>query len=82
MRMFAPVVKKINAYGISLILGIFAVGLIYNDEKNLLKRTCAMNSAKDAHSEFSTYLNKESFSRFCIGKGDRVAFEQMEIYDD
>ena len=41
-----------------------------------------MNNGKDAHSEFSTYVNKESFRRFCIGKGDRVAFEQSEIYDD
>ena len=82
MRVFACVVKKINAHGISLILGTFAVGLIYNDEKNLLKRTCAMNSGKDAPSEFSTYVNKESFSRFCLGKGNRVAFEQTAIYDD
>ena len=82
MKVLDCVVKEINALGISLILGPFAVGLIYNDEKNLLKRTCAMNSGKDVPSEFSTYVNKESFSRFCIGKDDRVAFEEMEIYDD
>ena len=60
----------------------FAVGLIYNDEKNVLKSTYAMNNGKDEHSEFSNYVNKESFRRFCIGKGDHVAFEQSEIYDD
>ena len=65
-----------------MILGPFVVGLIDNDEKNVLKRTCAMNNGKDAHSEFSNDLNKESFRRFCMGKGDRVAFEQSEIYDD
>ena len=80
--MLTCVGNEITAHGISLILGPFAVGLIYNDEMNLLKRTCAMNSVKDAPSEFSTYLNKESFSRFCLGKGNRVAFEQTEIYDD
>ena len=82
MKLLDCVVKEINAHGISLILGPFAVGLIYNDEKNVLKRTCAMNNGKDAHSEFSNDMNKESFRRFCIGKGDRVAFEQSEIYDD
>ena len=81
MRVFACPVKKVNAQGISFILGLFAVGLIYNDYKNLFKRTCAMNSCKDASSEFSTYVNKESFRRFCFGKGDRVVFEQTEIYD-
>ena len=63
-------------------LGPFAVGLIDNDEKNLLKTTCAMNSSKDVPSEFSHEVNKESFRRFCMGKGDRVAFGQSEIYDD
>ena len=48
----------------------------------MLKRTSAMNSGKDAPSEFSNDMNKESFRRFCLGKGDRVAFEQSEIYDD
>ncbi|KZR68047.1 hypothetical protein PMIT1303_00206 [Prochlorococcus sp. MIT 1303] len=41
-----------------------------------------MNSGKDVPSEFSHEVNKESFRRFCMGKGDRVAFEQSEIYDD
>ena len=41
-----------------------------------------MNNGKDAHSEFSNDMNKESFRGFCIGKGDRVIFEQSEIYDD
>ena len=63
-------------------LGTSAVGLIDNDEKNVLNRTCAINNGKDAHSGFSNDMNKESFRRFCIGKGDRVAFEQSEIYDD
>ena len=80
--MLTCVGKEITAHGISLILGPFAVGLIDNDEKNLLKRTFAMNNGKDAPSEFCNYVNKESFRRFCIGKGDRVAFEQSEIYDD
>ena len=39
MKVLDCVVKEINAHGISLILGPFAVGLIDNDEKNLLKRT-------------------------------------------
>ncbi|KZR65962.1 hypothetical protein PMIT1306_00283 [Prochlorococcus sp. MIT 1306] len=82
MKVLDCVVKEINAHGISLILGPFVVGLIYNDEKNVLKRTCSMNNGKDAHSEFSHEVNKESFRRFCMGKGDRVVFEQSEIYDD
>ncbi len=82
MKVLECVVKEINAHGISLTSGSFAVGLIYNDEKNVCKRTSAINSGKDAHLEFSTYVNKESFRRFCIGKGDRVAFEQSKIYDD
>tara|TARA_A100001037_G_C14638729_1_gene409150 strand:- start:197 stop:358 length:162 start_codon:yes stop_codon:yes gene_type:complete len=47
MKVLDCVVKEINAHGISLILGPFAVGLIYNDEKNVLKRTCTMNNGKE-----------------------------------
>ncbi|KZR78412.1 hypothetical protein [Prochlorococcus marinus] len=82
MKVLDCVVKEINAHGISLMLGTSAVGLIDNDEKNVLKRTYAMNNGEDAHSEFSNDMNKESFRRFCLGKGDRVIFEQSEIYDD
>ena len=68
MKVLDCVVKEINAHGISLILGPFAVGLIYNDEKNVLKRTCAMNNGKDVHSEFSNDVNKESFRSFALAR--------------
>ena len=68
MKVLDCVVKEINAHGISLTLGPFAVGLIYNDEKNVLKRTCAMNNGKDAHSEFSNDVNKESFRSFALAR--------------
>ena len=68
MKVLDCVVKEIHAHGISLTLGPFAVGLIYNDEKNVLKRTCAMNNGKDAHSEFSNDVNKESFRSFALAR--------------
>ena len=68
MKLLDCVVKEINAHGISLTLGPFALGLIYNDEKNVLKRTCAMNNGKDAYSEFSNDVNKVSFRSFALAR--------------
>ena len=82
MRVLAGEVKKMNGQGISLMPELVAVGLIYHDEKNWLNGTCANNSGKETILEVSNYLNKESFSRFCLCKGDRVVFEELESFDD
>ena len=68
------VVKEINAHGTTLILGPFAVGLIYNDEKKIIAELKPENRfypvTKNMTSEASIHTNILRDLYIVIGDGN------------